>query len=83
MACAVLFEPLPNTILARPLTFSTEKRITASFSSSVMVAGSPVVPRMSSTSVPPAIWYSIMRPKASKLTAPSFVNGVIIAVAVP
>ena len=77
------FEPLPNTTFARPATCSTEKRISASFSSSVMVAGSPVVPKMTSTSVPFSIWKSIIFPNAAKLTPPSLPNGVIIAVAVP
>ena len=48
-----------------------------------MVAGSPVVPKMTSASVPFSIWNSIILPNASKLTFPSLPNGVIIAVAVP
>ena len=64
-ACAVLFEPLPKMTFARPAIFCTEKRITSSFSASVMVAGSPVVPRMSRASVPFSIWNSIILSKAS------------------
>ena len=82
-ACSVQLLPQPKMILIRPFAFFTEYSITETFSSSVIVAGSPVVPRMTSISVPAVIWRSIISPKELKFTPPFAPKGVIIAVAVP
>lgn len=82
MASRVALEPAPAMTKARPAATLTVVRITASASSSLSVAASPVVPTGTSPVTPAAICASISFSSAGVSTAPSR-NGVTRAVKTP
>src|SRR5581483_4579648 len=80
MLCAVSYVPAPATIRARSPTASSTARSRASFSSSVVVGDSPVVPDNTRPSQPASTRWVASRAAASRSSEPSGLNGVTIAV---
>src|SRR5690606_32432809 len=76
MAWAVSFEPPPVMIFARPDATLLPTSTSLSFSASVSVEVSPVVPVTTMPSAPDVITASISRSVASQSTSPSAVIGV-------
>src|SRR5918995_4842676 len=78
--CAVEYVPVPATTEARSPTVSTAAAKSCRRSSSLKVGDSPVVPATTSPSEPLSTRCAQRRLKASRLTVPSPLNGVTIAV---
>ena len=74
------YVPVPAITVARPPTSSTATRKRSSFSASLSVGDSPVVPQTTSPSEPFSTRYVASSRNRSKSTAPSARNGVTIAV---
>src|SRR5690349_11642575 len=80
MLCRVSLVPAPATMWARSPTASTTARTRSFFSASVVVGDSPVVPLMIRPSLPASTRWTASRCAPSRSSAPSAVNGVIMAV---
>src|SRR5436189_669639 len=78
--CPVSYVPVPAITVARPPTSSTATRKRSSFSASLSVGDSPVVPQTTSPSEPFSTRNVASSRNRSKSTAPSTRNGVTIAV---
>lgn len=79
----VQLEPLPTITGTRPSTTRMVCSTTAASSSWLIVEYSPVVPRVRMPSVPAAICRSSSSVSISKLTLPSWQNGVTMATMEP
>lgn len=79
MASRVLFEPAPASTGMRPLTCSTQMRMTSRCSSWLRVADSPVVPQGTRPLMPCSICHSMSSRNRSSSTRP-LRNGVTMAV---
>src|SRR5690348_14384998 len=78
--CAVSYVPVPAITVARSPTASTAARKSSSFSSSLSVGDSPVVPQTTSPSDPLSTRNVASSRKRSRSTTPSARNGVTTAV---